>query len=171
PRRAVRAAQGGPQARREHRAGVAALGGRPGHRGDPEVRGPAAPDRQRHPRPGRPRRRRPGAAGEPGPRGGRRLGLAGARGVVSPARFRPGPEHREIVVLSGSGLSARTGTGTFRGPDGLWALAPETERAMHAELLPDSLPQLWSVWGRMARIARRHGPTPGHRAIARLGAA
>lgn len=91
--------------------------------------------------------------------------------MVSPARFRPGPEHREIVVLSGSGLSARTGTGTFRGPDGLWALAPETERAMHAELLPDSLPQLWSVWGGMARIARRHGPTPGHRAIARLGAA
>jgi NAD-dependent deacetylase len=85
-------------------------------------------------------------------------------------RFAPGPEHREIVFLTGSGISARTGLGTFRGPDGLWALEPETEQAMHAELLPDSLPQLWRVWGRMARIARAHGPTPGHRAIARLGA-
>src|SRR5699024_5286919 len=33
-----------------------------------------------------------------------------------------------------------------------------------------SLPRLWRVWGGMARIARAHGPTPGHRAIARLGA-
>lgn len=91
--------------------------------------------------------------------------------MVSPGgRFSPGAEHREIVFLTGSGLSARTGLGTFRGPDGLWALEPETEQAMHAELLPGSLPQLWSVWGRMARIARDHGPTPGHRAIARLGA-
>ncbi|HEX7350934.1 SIR2 family NAD-dependent protein deacylase [Brachybacterium sp.] len=85
-------------------------------------------------------------------------------------RFVPGPEHREIVFLTGSGISARTGLGTFRGPDGLWALEPETEQAMHAELLPGSLPQLWQVWGRMARIACGHGPTPGHRAIARLGA-
>lgn len=86
------------------------------------------------------------------------------------ARFTPGPAQQEIVFLTGSGLSARTGLGTFRGPDGLWALEPEVELAMHAEELPESLPQLWSVWGRMARIASKHGPTPGHRAIARLGA-
>ncbi|WP_263311558.1 SIR2 family NAD-dependent protein deacylase [Brachybacterium atlanticum] len=86
------------------------------------------------------------------------------------APFVPGPEHREVVFLTGSGLSARTGLGTFRGPEGLWALEPETERAMHASLLPGSLPQLWAVWGRMASIALAHGPTPGHRAIARLGA-
>ncbi|MDN6400634.1 MAG: NAD-dependent protein deacetylase [Brachybacterium sp.] len=85
-------------------------------------------------------------------------------------RFTPGPTHRQIVFLTGSGISARTGLGTFRGPDGLWALEPETEEAMHADLLPGSLPQLWRVWGRMARTARDHGPTPGHRAIARLGA-
>lgn len=90
--------------------------------------------------------------------------------MVTAGRFHPGPEHQEIVFLTGSGISARTGLGTFRGPQGLWALEPETERAMHAHLLPGSLPQLWSVWGRMARIATSHGPTPGHRAIARLGA-
>ncbi|MGY5763683.1 SIR2 family NAD-dependent protein deacylase [Brachybacterium sp. DNPG3] len=83
--------------------------------------------------------------------------------------FRPGPEHREIVFLTGSGLSARTGMGTFRGPDGLWALEPEVEAAMHADRLPGSLPALWRVWGRMASLALAHGPTPGHRAIARMG--
>ena len=56
------------------------------------------------------------------------------------APFVPGPEHREVVFLTGSGLSARTGLGTFRGPEGLWALEPETEQAMHASLLPTSLP-------------------------------
>lgn len=90
--------------------------------------------------------------------------------MLNAARFRPGPENREIVFLTGSGISARTGLGTFRGPEGLWALEPEVEEAMHGDRLPGSLPQLWRVWGRMARIAREHGPTPGHRAIARLGA-
>lgn len=84
--------------------------------------------------------------------------------------FVPGPEHHEIVFLTGSGISARTGLGTFRGPDGLWALDPEIESAMHADRLPESLPDLWRVWGRMAGIALEKGPTPGHRAIARLGA-
>ncbi|HLS74996.1 MAG TPA: Sir2 family NAD-dependent protein deacetylase [Actinomycetaceae bacterium] len=90
--------------------------------------------------------------------------------MSSSRQFQPGAEHREIVFLTGSGISARTGLGTFRGPDGLWALDPEIEAAMHADRLPESLPDLWRVWGRMAGIALEKGPTPGHRAIARLGA-
>src|SRR5699024_4991718 len=110
-------------------------------------------------------------AGDPGPGRGLGLGLPRPRGVVSSSRpFVPGPEHHEIVFLTGSGISARTGLGTFRGPDGLWALDPEIESAMHADRLPESLPDLWRVWGRMAGIALEKGPTPGHRAIARLGA-
>lgn len=84
--------------------------------------------------------------------------------------FRPGPQHRRIVVLSGAGLSARTGLGTFRGPDGRWSLDPQLEEAMHASALPGSIPALWRVWGDMARVAAAHGPTPGHFAIARMGA-
>lgn len=84
--------------------------------------------------------------------------------------FRPGPQHRRIVVLTGAGLSARTGLGTFRGPGGTWTLAPELEQAMHGSALPGSIPALWQVWGAMARIATAHGPTPGHFALARLGA-
>jgi NAD-dependent deacetylase len=89
--------------------------------------------------------------------------------VVTPARFRP-DAGRRLVVLTGAGLSARTGAGTFRGPDGLWALSPDLERAMRADALPGSLPILWRVWGAMARTAAAHGPTPGHYAIARMGA-
>lgn len=87
-----------------------------------------------------------------------------------PSWFRPGPEHRRIVVLSGAGLSARTGLGTFRGPQGMWALEPELEVAMQASALPGSIPALWTVWGSLAQIAAQHGPAPGHYAIARLGA-
>lgn len=88
--------------------------------------------------------------------------------MVTP-RFRPDPSQR-LVVLTGAGLSARTGVGTFRGPDGLWALSPDLESAMHADALPGSLPALWRVWGGMAKVAADHGPTPGHYAIARMGA-
>jgi NAD-dependent deacetylase len=75
-----------------------------------------------------------------------------------------------LVVLSGAGLSAAAGLGTFRGEDGLWTIAPDLERAMHADLLPDSLPDLWRVWGGMFRRAAAAGPTPGHRALAAMGA-
>jgi NAD-dependent deacetylase len=88
---------------------------------------------------------------------------------AEPAHFRPGPRDKRIVFLTGAGLSARTGLGTFRGQDGLWALEPGTEEAMHADRLPGSLPALWSIWGNMASVALEHGPTPGHYAIARMG--
>ncbi len=82
--------------------------------------------------------------------------------------FRPGPEHRRVVFLTGAGLSARAGLPTFRGPDGLWAMHPSLERAMHAGALPASIPDLWRVWPSLYAQAARSGPTPGHRAIARM---
>ncbi|GAB2532314.1 SIR2 family NAD-dependent protein deacylase [Brachybacterium huguangmaarense] len=84
--------------------------------------------------------------------------------------FAPRPEHRRIVFLTGAGLSARAGLPTFRGEDGLWSLEPELERAMHADALPGSIPDLWRVWPRLAARAEANGPTPGHLAIARMGA-
>lgn len=85
--------------------------------------------------------------------------------------FRPSRDHRRIVILSGAGLSARAGLPTFRGTDGLWAVHPELERAMHASALPECIPDLWRVWPDLFFRAQEAGPTPGHRAIARLGAA
>ncbi|MGP9695559.1 SIR2 family NAD-dependent protein deacylase [Brachybacterium sp. AOP25-B2-12] len=87
------------------------------------------------------------------------------------AAFSPGPEHERIVMLTGAGLSARAGLPTFRGPDGLWAIHPDLERAMHADALPGAIPELWAVWPRLFTDAQAAGPTPGHRAITRMGAA
>lgn len=84
--------------------------------------------------------------------------------------FRPGPEHRRIVLLTGAGLSARAGLPTFRGADGLWAVHPDLERAMHGDALPGAIPELWGVWPELFDRAQTAGPTPGHRAIARMGA-
>lgn len=73
-----------------------------------------------------------------------------------------------VTVLTGAGLSAAAGLGTFRGADGRWTLAPELERAMQAEYVPDNIQQLWTVWGGLRQRARQAGPTVGHRVLAQL---
>src|SRR3954471_7958852 len=87
------------------------------------------------------------------------------------AEVAPRGDYLRICALTGAGISVAAGLGTFRGPDGLWTLAPEVERAMHAHLLPDNLDALWAVWGGMRDIADRNGPTPAHKALAAAGAA
>lgn len=88
--------------------------------------------------------------------------------MVRTDAYRP-PAGARVVYLTGAGLSARAGLPTFRGEDGLWALHPDLEQAMHGESLPESLPDLWRTWPPLFSLAQRHGPTPGHRAIARMG--
>jgi NAD-dependent protein deacetylase/lipoamidase len=91
--------------------------------------------------------------------------------VTDLAEIAPRGDHLRICALTGAGISVAAGLGTFRGPDGLWTVSPETERAMHAHLLPSNLDALWAVWGGMRDIADRAGPTPAHRALAAAGAA
>lgn len=82
----------------------------------------------------------------------------------------PRERYSRICVLSGAGISVAAGLGTFRGPDGLWTISPEVERAMHGHLLPGNVGALWSVWGGMHDVATRSGPTTAHRALAAAGA-
>jgi NAD-dependent deacetylase len=82
----------------------------------------------------------------------------------------PRERFARICALTGAGISVAAGLGTFRGPDGLWTIAPDVERAMHAHLLPGNVDALWSVWGGMHDLAARSGPTPAHQALAATGA-
>jgi NAD-dependent deacetylase len=82
----------------------------------------------------------------------------------------PRDRFTRVCALTGAGISVAAGLRTFRGPDGLWRLSPEMERAMHAQLLPSNVDALWSVWGSMFHVAARSGPTAAHRALADAGA-
>jgi NAD-dependent deacetylase len=75
-----------------------------------------------------------------------------------------------VVALTGAGVSAAAGIPTFRGPDGLWALSPQLEEAMHGDRVPGNTAALWQVWGAVLAQAERVGPTAAHRALAASGA-
>ncbi|CAM3972723.1 SIR2 family NAD-dependent protein deacylase [Helcobacillus massiliensis] len=91
-------------------------------------------------------------------------------GGVQTRAFELRPHHRRVVALTGAGLSAAAGLRTFRGPGGLWEEDPLLEASMDVAALPDSLDHLWQVWGGVFETAAVNGPTPGHRALARIGA-
>jgi NAD-dependent deacetylase len=76
-------------------------------------------------------------------------------------------ELRNIVILTGAGISAESGLATFRGPDGLWeghrvedVATPEAFRRD-----PDLVHQFYDA--RRARLAQVE-PNAAHRALARL---
>lgn len=71
-----------------------------------------------------------------------------------------------VVALTGAGISVAAGLGTFRGPDGLWTIAPDVEKAMHAEYVPGNVDLMWQVWGGMHEQAQEAGPTAAHRVLA-----
>lgn len=81
----------------------------------------------------------------------------------------PPGRYARVVALTGAGISASAGLGTFRGAGGRWTASPELERAMHAQYLPGNIGLMWQVWGGLRREAVQAGPTPAHRALARAG--
>ena len=80
-----------------------------------------------------------------------------ARGIIKHAQ--------RLVSFSGAGLSAESGVGTFRDPDGLWARYDPTRLASPAGFAED--PELVISWygDRRRRIARA-AANPAHEALA-----
>ena len=80
-------------------------------------------------------------------------------------------EARAVLVLSGAGMSAESGIGTFReAQTGLWArYDPMTLATLDAFDEDPALVWGWYCW-RMARV-HEAVPNAGHQALARLGAA
>lgn len=89
--------------------------------------------------------------------------------MASLADIAPRSRYPRVVVLTGAGISAAAGIPTFRGPDGLWALSPQLEDAMHGNRVPGNVAALWQVWGSVLAQAERAGPTAAHLALAAAG--
>lgn len=74
-------------------------------------------------------------------------------------------EYRNVVILTGAGVSVASGLRPFRGPGGLW-----TERAEVAPLRAGDLsenPQaIWDFFREMSKAVGAVQPNDAHRAIA-----
>jgi NAD-dependent deacetylase len=89
----------------------------------------------------------------------RRAGLTEARERLRAAR--------NVLVLTGAGISAESGVPTFRGPEGLWRqFRPEDLATPEAFARDPRLVWEWYAW-RRERIAAVE-PNAGHQALARL---
>src|SRR3546814_10280676 len=77
---------------------------------------------------------------------------------------------RNIVILTGAGISAESGVATFRGPDGLWEGHRVEDVATPEAFARD--PGLVQAFydARRAKLATV-GPNAAHEALARLDAA
>ncbi|HEX7823187.1 MAG TPA: NAD-dependent deacylase [Sphingobium sp.] len=79
------------------------------------------------------------------------------------------PEFRNIVILTGAGISAESGLATFRGPDGLWE-GHRVEDVCTPEALTRDATLVHRFYDeRRAKLAEVR-PNPAHDALARLDA-
>ena len=76
---------------------------------------------------------------------------------------------RQIVVLTGAGISTESGIPDFRGPEGLWTKDPAAERKATIQHYVADAEHRRSVWRNRAQGEVFGGdPNPGHVALAEL---
>ncbi|MCY1022932.1 SIR2 family NAD-dependent protein deacylase [Pyxidicoccus sp. MSG2] len=72
---------------------------------------------------------------------------------------------RQVVVLTGAGISVASGLPTYRGPGGLWTLR-EAEEVPDAAMAAREPSRVWSLFGPMRKHLRAAAPNAAHLALA-----
>lgn len=76
---------------------------------------------------------------------------------------------RQVVALTGAGVSTGSGIPDFRGPQGLWTTRPDTQRLFSIDAYVDDPEVRRTVWQmRLENPAFHAGPNDAHRALAEL---
>ena len=78
-------------------------------------------------------------------------------------------DYRNIVVLTGAGVSAASGLRTFRGPSGIWNDL-DVERVSSLEALRSDPRAVWDLYGTMREAAAKAQPNRAHEFLARMEA-
>ena len=78
--------------------------------------------------------------------------------------------YRNIVVLTGAGISRSAGLATYRGPGGLWS-DPKQAALSHVEALRAERAEVCAMFWRFRQAIGGVAPTPAHRALAAFEAA
>lgn len=76
-------------------------------------------------------------------------------------------DFKQIVVLTGAGVSAASGLRTYRGPDGLWNQEDQA-RFSQVETLHRHPEEVWSYFGAIAKLTQQAKPNAAHHALAAL---
>lgn len=78
-------------------------------------------------------------------------------------------KYRNIVVLTGAGISAGSGLQTYRGPDGIWE-KHKVEEYGNAETLRKNPAKTWELFGGMRIPVKAAKPNPAHYILAQIEA-
>lgn len=77
--------------------------------------------------------------------------------------------YREIVVLTGAGVSVASGLQTYRGAGGLWKVANVEQNATVEALALDPM-RVWSFFAELRLAVANARPNPAHQALAQAEA-